>query len=251
MRKRIEQSNLMMISDRLQALTAAIDSVVYHRDLVKQYIRRHPEFQYSLEPVKIDEDSPEIVRLAAYAADMAEVGPFAALPGALAELSVRDMKSQRSEVNLVENGGEIAAVSNRVLNIGVYAGSSPLSGRVGFRLSEGDFPIGIATSSATVSRALNFGAADAAVVIADSASIADAVAKAVCNAVKGDDIEASVQSGLEVAETIPTIRGALVIRGSYAGRVGKLPKIVKIDGKLDDLFKASLHDILPYNSRLL
>jgi len=199
----------------------------------------------------IDEASPKIVRLAAYAAEVAEVGPMAAVPGALAELAVLDMVSQGSVVNLVENGGEIAAVSSRPLNVGIYAGCSPLSGRVGFHLSEDDFPIGIATSSASVSHALNFGEADAAVVIADSASMADAAAKAVCNAVKGPDFEASVQSGLELSETIPKVRAALIIRGGYAGSVGKLPRLVRFNGDLDDFFKATLHDILPYNTKLL
>jgi hypothetical protein len=93
---------------------------------------------------------------------------------------------------------------------------------------EEDFPIGIATSSGTVSHALNFGVADSATVIADTACLADACAKAVCNAVKGDDVEASVQSGLEVAESLSVIRCALVIRGRFAGMVGKAPKILSI-----------------------
>jgi ApbE superfamily uncharacterized protein (UPF0280 family) len=68
---------------------------------------------------------------------------------------------------------------------------------VGFLLSPFDFPIGIATSSATVGHALSFGEADAAVIVADTASIADAVATAVCNAVRGNDYEASIQKGLK------------------------------------------------------
>ena len=251
LRKKIEQSNLLVISDIPKSLTVAINSVVNNRIKLKWYISRHPEYLYSLEPVKIDECAPSIVRTAAYAAETANVGPMAVIPGALAELAVRDMVLSGSQVNLVENGGEISASSNRSINVGIYAGNSPLSGRIGFHLTEDDFPIGIATSSATVSHALNFGEADAAIVVADSASLADAAAKATCNAVKGSDIEASVQSGLEVAENIPGIRAAFIIRECYAGSTGKLPKLVKFNGELDEFFEASLHDVLPYNARPL
>jgi len=199
----------------------------------------------SLDPVRISETAPRIVGLAADAAEIAGVGPMAAIPGALAELAVENMLLHCASTSLVENGGEISAVSSVPLNVGIYAGTSPLSGRIGFHLTAEDFPIGIATSSATVSHALNFGEADAAVVIADTASLADAAAKAVCNAVRGSDFEASIQFGLEKAETIPCVRSALIIRGKYVGTVGKLPKLLRLSGDIGQLFTSGLHDIAP------
>jgi ApbE superfamily uncharacterized protein (UPF0280 family) len=243
-RRRIRQSSILILTDRLEAAKTALNTIALHRTLLEGYILRRPEYQYTLNPIKVEEDAPKIVRLAAEAAELVGVGPMAAIPGALAELAVEDMLlHHRSHVNLVENGGEIAAASNRQLTVGVYAGPSPISGKVGLQLQPEDFPIGIATSSASVSHALNFGEADAAVVIADSASMADAAAKAVCNAVKGEDKEASVQSGLEVAETIPQVRGAIVIRGKYIGTVGRLPKLVKLEGEAAEVLEAGLHTL--------
>lgn len=250
-RKTIKQSNLLIISENLQAVDVAIDSVVFHRSCLENYIFHHPEYRYSLSPVKVEGYAARIVKLASFAAEIAGVGPMAAIPGALAEIAVGDMHNTGSLVNLVENGGEIAAISHQTLKVCIYAGTCFLSGRIGFLLSPDDFPIGVATSSATVSHALNFGQADAAVVISDSASIADAAAKAVCNAVSGSDAEASVQSGLEVAETIPYVRSVLIIRGKYVGKVGKLPQLLKYDGNIDDVFKASLHEILPQKAVIL
>ena len=151
------------------------------------------------------------------------------IPGAIADVTVQNMLATGGSTCLVENGGEISAVSKRSLDVGIYSGKSPLSGKIGFHLVEEDFPIGIATSSGTVSHALNFGVADAATVIADTACFADACAKAVCNAVEGNDIERSVQSGLEVAENLEGVRCALVIRGGFAGIVGKLIKVLSIN----------------------
>ena len=211
----------------------------------------NPILEFALDPLVLDEGAPEVARLAAVACEIAGVGPMAAIPGALAELAVSAMLSTGSRVNLVEDGGEIAASSDSSLTVGIYAGQSVFSGNVGFLLSPIDFPVGIATSSASVSHALNFGEADAAVVIANTASMADAVAKAVCNAVQGDDCEASVQSGLETVEKIGHTRGALIIRGSFLGTVGKLPRLVKLSGSPSDMFAACLLEATAKEATLL
>ncbi|MCP8312144.1 MAG: UPF0280 family protein [Candidatus Methylarchaceae archaeon HK02M1] len=246
MRRTIRQSNLLIISDIPQAISTAINSVILHRSFLERYIRCHPKYQFSLEPIKVEDDAPKVIKLAAFAAEIAEVGPMAAVPGALAEIAVEDMVHHGALVNLVENGGEIASLSHKPLNVAIYAGPSPVSGRIGLHLSPKDFPIGIATSSATVGSALSLGEADAVVIIAESSSLADAVATAVCNAVQGPDIEASVQSGLELAETIPYVRAAIIIRGTHVGKVGRLPKLLKLNGSLDDLFEAGLYEIMPH-----
>lgn len=247
----IEQSNLLMISDAPRAISLALNSIIHHRKYLERYIKDHPEYRFSLSPIDVEDDAPKVVKLAAFSAELANVGPMAAIPGALAEIAVEDMAHHGSSVNLVENGGEIASISNKPINVGIYAGSSPISGQIGFQILPEDSPIGIATSSATVSHALSFGNADAAIIVAKSAALADAAATAVCNAVRGSDIEASIQFGLEVAETIPQIRGAIIIRGKYIGKVGRLPRLIKLNGKIDDLLKISLYDIFPPNMKFL
>jgi ApbE superfamily uncharacterized protein (UPF0280 family) len=156
-----------------------------------------------------------------------------------------------ASVSLVENGGEIAANSRIPLNVGIYAGPSPVSARVGFRLEPNDFPIGISTSSASVSHALTFGEADAAVAVADTAALSDAAATAICNAVNGVDVEESVQAGLETAERIANLRGALVVRGRYVGSVGRLPRLLNLKGDPDSMLRASLYDVKRQDDVLL
>ena len=198
---------------------------------------------HALEPAEIDGTAPSIVRLASDAATAANVGPFAAIPGALADLAVEEMSRQGASVCLVENGGEICGKSKIPLNVGIYAGVSQLSGRIGFHLAANDFPIGISTSSATVSHAMTFGQADAAITVAETAALSDASATAVCNAVAGKDMQASVQAGLQVAEEMSHLRGALVVRGQFVGSVGSLPKLLNLKGEVDEMLKAGLHEI--------
>jgi hypothetical protein len=250
-RKRIKQSNVLVMSDRPDAIDVAFKSIIRNREAFETYIKNHRAFELALDPLTVDFDAPRVAQLAAGAAEIAGVGPMAAIPGALAELAVEAMLSTKSTVNLVENGGEISGASISPITVGIYAGESAFSGRVGFHLSPLDFPIGIATSSATVSHAINFGFADAAVIVADTASVADAVAKAASNAVQGDDIEASVQSGLETVEKIGHVRGALIIRGSHIGRLGKLPSLVQIDGGADRVLAAGLHNVVTPTATIL
>jgi ApbE superfamily uncharacterized protein (UPF0280 family) len=250
-RKRIRQSNVLVISDSPAAVTVAFESIMRDRTALEAYIDTHSSFETALDPVVVDAYAPRIVQLAAGATEVARVGPMAAIPGALAELALEGMLGTGSRTSLVENGGEISAASISPLKVGIYAGRSVFSGHVGFSLSLDDFPIGIATSSTTVSHALNFGKSDAAVVVADTASMADAVAKAACNAVRGDDSEASVQLGLEAVEKIGHVRGALIIRDCFIGMVGKLPKLVRIEGTSGEVLEAGLQNITASRSVIL
>jgi ApbE superfamily uncharacterized protein (UPF0280 family) len=248
-RIKVEQSDVYTLSDKSSAITLAFYSLTYHRRLLEDYIQRNPCFLTSFQPVKLDDDAPRIVKLSNEAGELAGVGPMAAVPGALADLVSDWMRASGCRVRVVENGGEVSAVSDRAIVIGVYAGQNTFSGRFGFLLQPCDLPAGLATSSASVSHAFSFGEADAVIIYAENSAIADALATRVCNIVRGQDVETSVQNGLEVAECLDYIRGALIIRGRYAGMVGRMPKIIRIRGNLPNMFQAC-HKELPLEAIL-
>jgi hypothetical protein len=54
-----------------------------------------------------------------------------------------------------------------------------------------------------------------------------------------------------VAETIPQIRAAMIIRGKCIGKIGKLPRLIKLNGNIDDLFKVSLYEIFSHEMKFL
>ncbi|MHC1586051.1 MAG: UPF0280 family protein, partial [Candidatus Hecatellaceae archaeon] len=238
-RVKLPPSNLLLASDKAEAVAQALTAFTYHRALLEAYVKRKPEFRFSLEPVEVESYAPEAARLAAEAALKAGVGPMAAVPGALAQLALKAMQDCGARTGLVENGGEIALFSDRPLTIAVYAGKSPISGKIGLAVQPEETPLGVATSSATVGHAINFGEADAAVAVADTASLADAAAKAACNAVVGLP-EEGIKNGLRKALEIPGVRGALIIYGRLLGAAGRLPKLVSLEGRLEEVLKASL-----------
>ncbi|RLI24229.1 MAG: hypothetical protein DRO52_05870 [Candidatus Hecatellales archaeon] len=77
--------------------------------------------------------------------------------------------------------------------------------------------------------------------VADSAALADAAAKAVCIAVMGGDVGEALRKGLERAGEIEGVRGALIIYGEHLATFGKLPKIVKLEGGPSEVLRAALH----------
>ena len=194
--------------------------------MYKRQVQEHPKFLYSLQPISV-KNGPRIVQLMADASEKVNVGPMAAVAGVLADLAVEDMLLAGSEVAVVENGGEVSAVSNQPIDIALSAGDSPLSKQVGFRLKE--FPIGVATSSGLFSHALSFGEAEAVTIFAVSAGLADAVATAVGNIIKGDDWHGVVEQGIRKAMSIAGVRGVFIVYRGVVGVGGQVPQIIKVN----------------------
>jgi len=213
------------MADNERAVKTAMSSIKYHRKKLEKYIRNHPRFLYSLRPVPVNE-GPLIVRLMADAAEKANVGPMAAVAGVLADLAVKNMTIDESKVAVVENGGEISAISNRPIDIALSAGDSPLSRTLGFRLR--DFPTGIATSSGLFSHALSFGEAEAVTVFSTNAGLADATATTIGNLIKGKNCRRAIERGINKALSIQGVKGVFILYKGMVGMAGRNPQIIKV-----------------------
>jgi len=222
---RLKETQCTIIADKKQGIQTAIKSITQNRKALEEHVKAHPKFLYTLAPIPVPAE-PLVAKLMAEAAEKANVGPMAAVAGVLADLAVKDMVSAGCEVAVVENGGEISAVSDMPIDVAVAAGDDPLSKRFGFRLA--DFPMGIATSSGRFSHALSFGDAEAATVFCRNAGLADAAATAVGNVVKGNDYRSAIQQGIDKALSIPEVEGVLVMYGGLVGTAGKIPQLIKV-----------------------
>ena len=221
----IKETNCSVIADRSDTIEEGVFSIIYHRRQLEEYVKGRPSFLYSLRPLHANE-GPRIVRLMASASAKASVGPMATVAGVLADLAVEAMTSSGARVAVVENGGEISAISNRPIDVALLAGDHQLSGLLGFRLEE--FPIGVATSSGVFGHALSFGEADAVTIFSENAGVADAAATAVCNIVKGSDCRKAVKRGINRALSIKDVKGVFILYRGITGIAGKTPNIIKI-----------------------
>ncbi len=212
------QETDLFITASIHAEHAAREAVLTARFAIEQYAQINPAFLTSLEPLPLDEYAPDIIQDMLRAAAAAGVGPMAAVAGAIAEYTGKNILTACGEV-IVENGGDIFLRVRRDVTIGIFAGSSPLSNRIGIKLTRHDRPTGICTSSATVGPSLSFGAADAVTVLSCSASLADATATAIGNLVKQS---ADIGPAIDIGKNIPGIDGILIIKGDHLGAWGDL-----------------------------
>jgi uncharacterized protein len=232
----IEETNITLKTDLKNH--QLISFILKQRRELKRYINQHEDFLISFEPL-IVEDAPLIVKMMARAARKAEVGPMAAVAGTISQLSMGFLLKEGARNVIVDNGGDVALKTNKNVTIGLYAGESSLSGHIGFRINYKKTPMGVCTSSGTVGHSISFGRADSVTVFADEASVADALATAIANQVKGESDGDAVGNGLAWTDDFRDhMRSVMVIVGESAGIVGKIPQLVKTDEKvvLGDLF---------------
>lgn len=228
-RKIIKESVVHVYSDNYHAIEVAIETIKFHRHQLVTYITDNPQILHALHPIALPEPIPRIITSMNAVTQPLDIGPMAAVAGVLADFAVESMLEDTVTVAAVENGGEIFVHSiQKPFNIGLFAGKAPISAQIGFQILPSNCPIGVGTSSGTVGHAFSFGEADAVTVFAENAAIADAAATAICNTVRGPDVQESVEMGLRFAKTLSFIRGAVIVRGDYIGSIGIIPKLLKI-----------------------
>jgi uncharacterized protein len=188
-------------------------SILKYRAMLKKYIASHPLFLTTLDPYPVEAGAPVIIRAMAEASRKAGVGPMAAVAGAVAYFVGEELSKYSPEL-IIENGGDIYLRSLQDRTIGIFAGKSSLSGKIGLEISGRETPLGISTSSGTVGHSLSFGKADAVIIVADDAILSDAVATGVGNLVF---TAADIAPAIERARGIPGVRGAVIIKDDEMG----------------------------------
>jgi hypothetical protein len=213
----VKQTDLLVRAER-DLSKETRESVLKYRHQLETYIAANPPFQESLVPLTDDPYAPEIIREMIRTSQLARVGPMAAVAGAMAEMVSRDLLKLSNEV-IVENGGDIYLATSKERTIGIYAGNSTLSFKIGIVISPEESPLGVCTSSGTVGPSLSLGKANAVCLLSKSAALADAAATAVGNVVKEKkDIELGLERGREIAGVL----GALIIVEEKMGVWGNI-----------------------------
>ena len=178
-----EEETDILISAEKNLKTKAEELIRRQRKYITDYIKIKPSFKTTLKPLPPDENAPEIVKSMLNAALLAGVGPMAAVAGAISEFVGGELLEFTKEI-ILENGGDIFIKRDKETKIGIYAGTSPLSGKIAVIIKPESMPLGVCTSSGTVGHSLSFGKADAVLIFSRDAALADACATAAANRVK-------------------------------------------------------------------
>lgn len=202
-----------------------IAEIVRQRDLLEACIESHPHFAASLRPISIENATPIAADMIAAAA-LTNVGPMAAVAGAIAEYAARAMIRDGAAEAIINNGGDLYVHARRTVIVGLFSGAdrdgdaedagdtthgdsaTRQSGRqrqgfgqIALRLAPDLLPCAVCSSSATMGHSASFGGADLATVVGEHGAVADAAATALCNAVN------TTESAAKATETIAGIRG--------------------------------------------
>ncbi len=214
----IEKETDLLILAQSNLYDKALASTLKHRAEIERYMETDEKFVKGYSPYRVNRRAPQIIKDMAKAAKKAKVGPMAAVAGGLAESVGRDLLPFSEEV-IVENGGDIFLNIKEPRKVGVFAGSSPFSEKIALEIEPRETPFSVCCSSGTVGHSFSFGKADAVIVIAKSAFLADAAATAIGNAVKQ---VSDIEQGLKVGKKIRGLDGVLIIKDDQIGALGKI-----------------------------
>ncbi len=215
---RYRETFAAILADSPVHAAAAKEGMISARLVLEAHIARDPFFASTFFPYKPDTDDPLICHMAESAAE-AGVGPMATVAGAIAAAGIDAMIKAGASFGVIDNGGDIALVSERELTVGVHAGTAPASDRIAFIIPPQKEPFGICTSSATVGPSISFGIADAVTIFAQDPLVADAWATAVCNELRPDD--------RRILDSIPptTVQGVYAIMRETIIEWGTVPRL--------------------------
>jgi len=209
-----------IIADSETHIEAARKGIMEARRQVESYIVEDPFFAITLEPCDIVTTNLTVRRMAD-AASVAGVGPMAAVAGAIAWAGVEEMVRSGATFGLIDNGGDIACITDREIRVGIYAGMSEMSSRFAFVIPPTDGITGICTSSATVGHSFSSGTADSVTVFSKNPAVADAWATSICNQITKED------PGLLERLDLASVSGVFVIIGARSISYGDLPGLVR------------------------
>jgi ApbE superfamily uncharacterized protein (UPF0280 family) len=217
-----KDSRLKILTDKKALIKTAFDELVRQRTLIEDYIKKDIFFLPALKPLQVKQ-APDIVRLMAKGAKRANVGPMACVAGTIAEFVSKRLAEEGARIAVVENGGDIFAITNTPIIIGLFSGQNKLAEKLAFKLNKNNTPLAICSSSSLLGHSISFGRCDLATVFSKKGCVADAVATAVANRVKSIN---DIDRALNWAVKIQDVEGIVVIKDHKIGIIGNVPRLI-------------------------
>jgi len=191
------------------------------REIIESKVSEDPFFRITYEPYDIQNDDHELIRRMSRASVLSGVGPFAGVAGAVAVYAVERMRDAGARQAIVENGGDIAFLSDVPVPVGLFA-DHPVLKDIAFNVIS-DGITGICSSSAKIGPSVSLGNSNVCTVFSDDVILADCCATALGNLVKD---EGSLNDALESIGSIEGIKGCLACIGDKVAVYGDIPEMI-------------------------
>lgn len=213
----VKETDLWVSCDRkLEKDTMGL--IINYRNQLETYIQSHPLFLTALEPYPEDIYAPPIIKEMIQATRDLNVGPMASVAGAIAQFVGKGLLEITGQV-IVENGGDIFLKADRDVTVSIFAGDSPLSGKLGISVPVTQMPCGVCSSSGKIGHSLSLGQSDVVCLVSSSSIRADGAATAVGNILKSEkDLEKAANTANEIEDII----GGVAIIGEKMATWGEI-----------------------------
>ena len=194
------------------------------RDIIERKVAEDPFFRITYEPYPASSDDDTLIQRMCNASEISGVGPFAGVAGAVAVHAVERMKEAGAREAIVENGGDVAFLSDRQVPVGLFA-DHPVLKDVAFMVSS-DGITGICSSSAKIGPSVSLGSSNVCTVFSDDVILADCCATALGNLVTDED---SLSEALEKVGSLQGVKGCMACIGGKVAFYGDVPEMVEAD----------------------
>lgn len=194
------------------------------RDIIERKVAEDPFFRITYEPYPASSDDDILIQRMCNASEISGVGPFAGVAGAVAVHAVERMREAGAKEAIVENGGDIAFLSDRQVPVGLFA-DHPVLKDVAFMVSS-DGITGICSSSAKIGPSVSLGSSNVCTVFSDDVILADCCATALGNLVTDED---SLSEALEKVGSLQGVKGCMACIGGKVAFYGDIPEMVEAD----------------------
>ncbi len=185
---------------------------------LEAYIKVCPDFLSSYKPIKEEKGCPKIALDMIQTSKMCNVGPMAAVAGAISQAIGEYLRFTNKNV-IVENGGDVYMMSDEKRIVSIYAVNNTINQSLKVEVKKSDFPMCVCTSSATYGPSKSFGRADSVSVFSKSGALADAAATSLCNMVKS---EKDISRVLEFGSLIKGVSGIVIVLNKKIGAWGNV-----------------------------
>ena len=202
------------------------------RTIIERKISEDPFFQITYDPYPVSDNDDDLIQRMCKASQIANVGPMAAVAGAVATYAVEKAKESGAKYAIVENGGDIAILSDRPVTIGIYSGDSKLNA-LSVLIPASKNITGVCSSSGKVGPSVSFGNSNISTVFSDDVILADAVATRLGNLTGTMELSEAV----EVAGSSQGVKGCIAYSDGMMAMFGNVPELVKAGVPEDKITK--------------
>ena len=217
---RYKETILTIVTDP-EHMKVVKDAVFEAREVIEAKIAEDPFFGITYDPYPPVDSDHELIRRMCAASVLAGVGPMAGVAGAVAVHSVEAARDAGAREVIVENGGDIAFLSDRTVPVGLFA-DHPVFRDVAFAVSSEGIT-GICSSSAKIGPSVSLGGSDVCTVFSDDVILADCCATALGNLVTSSEV---MSEALERMCEVSGVKGCLAVCGGKVAVCGSVPEMV-------------------------